>query len=139
MNLLLRTIYALIFVLTAAASAHACAAPRGFLSDLFDADVIVRGTFRDYEVLKPGEARVTLEVLEALKGSVQQGPLSFSWTRSGLADQWTGLNDVIVALKRSDPDNGEGYEVVRGCRVQGIYRTDGYRESVIEIIARSAR
>ncbi|WP_246764340.1 hypothetical protein [Rhizobium leguminosarum] len=91
MNLLLRPVYALMFVLTASASAHACAVPRPFFSELFDADVIVRGTFRDYEVVEPGQkARVTLEILETLKGSVQQGPLSFNWTRSGLADQWRG-------------------------------------------------
>ncbi|MGO7778294.1 hypothetical protein ACC741_37880, partial [Rhizobium johnstonii] len=69
-------------------------------------------------------ARVTLEILETLKGSVKQGPLSFNWTRSGLADQWKGPNDVIVALMRSNPDKGEDYEVIRGCLVQGIYRTD---------------
>ncbi|MBB4507979.1 hypothetical protein [Rhizobium leguminosarum] len=140
MKFLLPAVCALMSVFVAATSAHACAAPRPFFSELFDADVIVRGTFRNYEVLEPGHtARVTLEILETLKGSVQQGPLSFNWTRSGLADQWRGPNDVIVALMRSNPDKGEDYEVMRGCRVQGIYRTDKYKEFVMGIIARSAR
>lgn len=82
---------------------------------------------------------MTLEILETLKGSVQQGPLSFNWTRSGLADQWRGPNDVIVALMRSNPDNRENYEIMRGCRVWGIYRTDKDKELVMEIITRSAR
>ncbi|MGO6985073.1 hypothetical protein [Rhizobium leguminosarum] len=140
MKFLLPAVYALMSVFAAATSTHACAAPRGFFSELFDADVIVRGTFRNYEVLEPGhEARVTLEILETLKGSVQQGALSFNWTRSGLADQWRGPNDVIVALKRSNPDDHEDYEIARGCMVQGIYRTDKYKELVLGIIARSAR
>ncbi len=140
MKFLLQTVYALMSVLTATASANACAAPQPFLSELFYADIIVRGTFQSYEVLKPGyEARVTLEVLETLKGSVQHGPFSFSWKHNELASHWRGPNDVIVALKRSTPNGGEKYEVVRGCLVQGIYPTDKSRELVMGIIAKSAR
>ncbi|WP_245509893.1 hypothetical protein [Rhizobium laguerreae] len=140
MKFLLPAVYALMSVFTAATSADACAVPRPFFSELFDADVIVRGAFLKYEVLRPGhEAQVTLEILENLKGSDQQGPLSFNWTRSRLADQWRGPNDVIVALKRSNPENREDYETMRGCMVQGIYRTDKYKELVIGIVARSAR
>ncbi|NKK74910.1 hypothetical protein G9X64_01075 [Rhizobium sophorae] len=64
----------------------------------------------------------------------------FCRARAGAADrdQWREPNDVIVAFMRSNPDNREDHEVMRGCRVRGIYRTDKYKELVMEI-TRSAR
>ncbi|WFU04523.1 hypothetical protein QA648_27465 (plasmid) [Rhizobium sp. CB3171] len=131
---------ALISIVLAAGSAYACAVPKPFFSELFEADAIIRGTLTDYEVSKPGdEARLTIENPETLKGNVQNGPLPLHWKRKELPDQWEGSHDVIVALKLKPSADGEEYEVMNGCGVQAIYETDKYRELVMDIIRRSAR
>ncbi|TAV76532.1 hypothetical protein ELI28_15060 [Rhizobium leguminosarum] len=65
--------------------------------------------------------------------------MSIYWRRHGLSDQWKGPQDLIVALKRAPSPAGEEYEVMSGCRVQAIYRTDKYRDLILGIIGRSSR
>lgn len=140
MRFSLPTSYALIAIFLAAGSAQACAAPKAFSSELFDADAVIRGAFQKYEVLQPGyEAQVTVENLETLKGNVPSGRLSIYWRRQGLADQWKGPQDLIVALQRTQSPAGDEYEVMSGCRVQAIYQADKYRNIILDIIGRSSR
>jgi len=113
MRFSLPTSYALMSIFLAAGSAQACAVPKPFFSELFDADAVIRGAFQKYEVLKLGyEARVTVVNLETLKGNVPSGRLAIYWRRHGIADQWKGPQDLIVALQRTQSPAGDEYEVM---------------------------
>ncbi len=140
MKFLLLTVLALLSVFISQANVYACAAPRPFFSDIAQADAVVRGIFQNYEVLTPShEARVTFEIVEILKGDIQHGPLSVRWKRSELPNQWEEPFDVILSLKRSQTPYDEGYEIMRGCMVKGIYQSGKDRKLVLDILNKNIR
>ncbi|MES5044547.1 hypothetical protein ABVB72_04650 [Rhizobium nepotum] len=119
--------------------AFACAAPRPLASaELSAADTVIRATLQNYEILVPGmKARLTLNVVEQLKGSVlrdsmaqlrkrwladspewlkwRDGSISVLWESSTgqIPNRWEGSNDVIAALKRLKPSTDDAaYQVI---------------------------
>ncbi|MBA5802796.1 hypothetical protein [Rhizobium changzhiense] len=137
MKLLLTT--TLLFIFTALASAHACAVPRPAFSGLFEADVIIRGTFINYEVLKMhSKARVTFEVSEILKGSAGHGELSAVWEHSNVPDRWNGPKDAIVALRRSGTAEADYSIVQPRC---GLAEISGAKDkrTIVRVIGRMSK
>lgn len=134
MKILLPTIGTLLSLMTATTTAYACAAPRPFFYSLVAADAIVRGKLINYEVTTPDHARVTFEVFESLKGSIPTGRLSVNWNHHFQGEPRTMRDEAIVTLRKLSSQEGDKYEVMSGCMVQGIYWTAADKKIAMKVL-----
>lgn len=117
----------------------ACAPQPLASAELSAADAIIRATLQNYEILVPGmKARLTLNVVEHLKGRVRSNPILDQLKGSGwrddsiyvlwenssgrVYDRWDGSNDVLVALNRLKPSRDDAdYQIIHpGCHPPSI-------------------
>lgn len=135
MKILIPTIGTLLSLITA----NARAAPRPFFYSLVAADAIVRGELMNYEATSPDHVRVTFEVFESLKGSIPKGRISVDWNHQLPGEPHTMPDDAIVTLRKLNSQEGERYEVMSGCMVQGIYWTAADKEIAMKILENRSR
>lgn len=139
MRILIPTIGILLSLMTATATAYACPVPRPFFYSLVAADAIVRAKLINYEATTPDHVRVTFDVFESLKGSIPIGRLSANWNHRFQGESRTMPDDAIVTLRRLSPQEGDMYEVMSGCMVQGIYWTAADKKIAMKVLENHSR